>query len=679
MVGSFWPPRSRRRLLALALPAGFFACEGALAEELASLPAITVTAERVEQPVAQTGSSVTIVPREEVEKHGAKSVADILRDVAGVNVAESGGLGSATEVRLRGANPGETLVLIDGVRVGDPAAVDSSLDFGNLSANNIERVEVLRGPQSALYGSDAMGGVINIITRKGDSQPRREVSIEAGSYGTLSTHGFVSGAVGDLAYALGASVTHSDGFPRYGYRVSRPIVIGDGVTPLPPAPGGDATNKGGVGGSFSYRLSDRASIDAGFNANGNALRFDNPFATMPANVFNSANHSNAFVADGFVRANVGLFDGALTNHLTVFGNATNRDAWELEGCFDSFFNSFFCRSGYRGSRLGAEYQGVAKLGAVGGLVFGLRNDTESATTSQSPDPGDGSFNAIDKRQTTNSAFAEFRGALFERLDLTLGGRIDSIENGQTFDTWRATAAWRVEETGTKLRASGGTGAKAPTLFQRFSIFGTTALLPEQSVGFDVGVDQTLFKGRLVASLGYFDNRYANLVAFATVPGCSAAALAAAGGCYYNVGKAETKGVEVSLDAVLAPGAWRARAAYTYLDARDLNAAGPADPDAQRPLYRQPHNLVVASLVFSGVPNLEIEPRFTWVDQRLDLNFPTPVTLKSYGKLDMRANYKVDDHLSVFARLENINDARYEEVYNFGTAGRSVYAGLKYVW
>ena len=187
------------------------------------LPEIVVTADRVEEPIGQTGASVTVIRAAEVEKLGTKGVADVLRGVAGLDVDEAGGVGAATQVHLRGANPGETLVLIDGVRVGDAAATDGSVDFGNLAPVDIDRIEILRGPQSALYGSDAMGGVINIITRKGGKTPRRNVTVEAGSYGTLSTRATLSGGDDRWTYSLGVNLLHSDGFPRYGYRIDRPL------------------------------------------------------------------------------------------------------------------------------------------------------------------------------------------------------------------------------------------------------------------------------------------------------------------------------------------------------------------------------------------------------------------------------------------------------------------------
>ena len=515
-----------------------------------------------------------------------------------------------------------------------------------------------------------MGGVINIITRKGSKTPRRNVTVEAGSYGTLSTRATLSGGDDRWTYSLGVNLLHSDGFPRYGYRIDRPLTDGAG-DPLPPLPSDDPTNKGGLSARFTYKLSEDATIDAGFSLFGNALRFDNPYAVVASDVFNPYNHSLALIGDGFVRANFDSPGGTLHNSLTLFSNVTDRDIWEAEGCYNAAFTPFDCRSGYLGVRYGAEYQGDLKLGGFGDFVFGARNETELARTSQSPNPNDGSFTPIDAEQITNSVFAEQRFKLFNRLDLTLGGRIDAIEGGQTFDTWRATAAYHIDETGTKLRASAGTGAKAATLYQRFSQFGFAGLAPEQSFGVDAGVDQTLFDGRTTVSATVFDTRYRDLIDFADVPACTAAQVAAAGGCYYNVDRADISGVELSADVVLMPDVWRARATYTYLDARDL------DTDTQ--LLRRPRNKGALSLVYDGIAKLEVEGRLTLVGSRLDYNYPTDVTLAPYAKLDVLANYKFDDNLAMFGRIENLTDARYEEVYNYGVAGRSYYAGISYSW
>lgn len=629
---------------------------------------IVVSPDRVEEQASRTAASVSVVPSAEVEKRGSLGFAEVLRGVPGLDLFETGGPGTQTSVFLRGATPGQTLVLIDGARIGDPSSSDGSIDLGGLAATDVERIEVLRGPQSALYGSDAMGGVINIITRKGEGKPRASVLLEGGAYGTGHMRASLSGSEDRLSYAFAIDALHVDGFPRYGYRIQRPLTIGDGKTPLPPPPSNDPTNRGGASARVGYRVSEDLSIEGGFIGYDSAIRFDNPYAFVAANVFDRFNHQHSTFAQAYARIDADAFDHRLHNRLTLFGNVTNRDVWQTESCYDASFNAFNCRFGFRGTRRGAEYQGDLRLGAFGVVTFGARNETEQAHTSQ--DPVVGAFTPIDATQTTHSGFGQHQFTLFERFDITYGGRVDAVDGNQTFGTWRATAAYRMEETATRFRATAGTGARVASLYQRFSQYGDPALQPETSIGFDLGVDQRLFDDRLFASVSLFDNRFRDLIEFASSPTC---ALTQAFGCYYNVGRAETKGVEFFGEAVLVPSAWRLRATYTHLVAKNLVT--------DRTLLRRPRDKGTVSLVFTGAPGLELEARVSVVGPNPDYDYvnSTRVTLKAYAKVDLFANYKVDDRLSIFGRIENIGDARYEDVYNYGTAGRSFYGGVKFTW
>jgi vitamin B12 transporter len=195
----------------------------------------------------------------------------------------------------------------------------------------------------------------------------------------------------------------------------------------------------------------------------------------------------------------------------------------------------------------------------------------------------------------------------------------------------------------------------------------------------------LFGDRLTASATVFDTKFSNLIAYGDVSSCTPMQIAGFLGCYYNVGRAQMQGVELSANAVLSPGILRARASYTYTDARDIGAAGSGDLDAGLQLYRIPRNKGAFSLIYDGIPKLEIEPRLTLEGQCLDQYYNSAtaasqnVILAPYAKLDVLANYKVNDNFSMFGRVENLTDARYEEVYNYGTAGRSYYAGISYSW
>jgi vitamin B12 transporter len=628
-----------------------------------------VTADRIEERLDRSTSAVTVISSAEIEKRATTGLVEALRGAPGLDVYQAGGPGAQSFVFLRGATPGQTLVLVDGVRIGDPSSTEGSLDLGNLVATDIERIEVLRGPQSALYGSDAMGGVIHIITRKGEGKPRASLLLEGGSYGTGHVRARVSGGEGPLWYSVAVDGLRSDGFPRYGYRIARPLTIGDGVTPLPPLPADDPTRKGGASARAGYRLSEDVAVEAGFFGYDSAIRFDNPFAFSPLDVFDPQNHHHVTFAQGYARIDADMLDHALHNRFTLFGNATTRDIWQPRFCFDGAFNSYDCRRGSRGGRRGFEYQGDLTLGAFGVVTFGSRNETESIHTSQDPVPPT-SFLPVDAAQTTHSGFAQHKLTLLERLDLAYGGRIDAVDDNRTVATWRASAGYRFAETGTRIRGSVGTGARVASLYQRFSEYGDPRLTPETSIGYDVGVEQSLFENRLYASLGLFENRFRDLVEFGLAPSCSAKQIF---GCYYNVGRARTAGVEFSGEAALVPGEWRLRATYTHLATENL-ATG-------RSLFRRPRDKATASLIYDGISGLELEARLIVTGQSVDYDFifGQRVALASYARLDFFADYKLDERWSLFARIENLNDARYEEVYNYGTAGRSAYGGVKIAW
>ncbi len=506
------------------------------------------------------------------------------------------------------------------------------------------------------------------------------MTLEGGSYGTIHTRGTMSGTEGNLSYDFSIDGLHSNGFPRFGYRATRPIFIDYGALPLPPLPNGDPVDRSTMTGRISYTIDADTRIDAGLTASGDWLRIDNPYATIPANVFSPYNTNTNLFAQGWAKLTQNALDGRLRNQFSVFANVVDRTSREREQCYDpSTFANFDCTQGYRGTRTGAEYQGDLKLGAYGLLTFGLHNENETASTSQSPDlPG--TFTAVDARQTTNAVFAQHQITLFDRLDLSAGGRVDKVMGGPTFVTGRTTIAYRIEETGTKLRASLGNGARNPSLFQRYSQYGTPGLLPERNVAVDFGVDQKLWDGRIVLGATAFFSRYRDLIGYGPSTVCTPEQLASFGGyggCYYNVNRALSNGLEFSGDVVIVPDEWKARVAYTHMLPKDLSTG--------LDLYRRPRDKVAGSLVWTGYPKLEVEGRATWVGRRLDVDFYNSsglsqnVWLAPYLKLDVYASYKVNDTVSVFGRVENLTDVRYEEVLDYGTAGRSFYAGVKMTW
>ncbi|WP_445502522.1 TonB-dependent receptor plug domain-containing protein [Microvirga sp. G4-2] len=653
-----------RRVLAVSV--SFFALSlGALQAqtftEPVPAPDFVVTATRSPLAISQAGSAISVITAEEIAKESLTSPAEVLRRVPGVTVVETGGPGSTTTVRLRGAESGQTLVLIDGIRVNDPSTDSGEFDFSNLAAVDIERIEVLRGPQSAIYGSDAMGGVINIITRKGKGAPRVSVGMEGGSYGTKAGRAAVSGSNGPVSYAFSTTGFDTAGFSRYGYRIGR---IEDALSfPLEP----DSAQRLGAAGRVSVAISPDVEFEIGGYSSYNRVQIDNAasaFEFLP----DAPSQTQQRLYEGHSRLTINAFDGILKNTFLVSGSRTDRD-YRLVGI--SPFSGFYWNNyGYQGERLSAEYQGDLKLGSYGLLTFGAKAEQENLiSTSRSVLPFSTPENEdIDASQTTRSVYALHQFSLFENLHLSLGGRVDDIEDGDTFGTWRATAAYEIPSSGTKLRASVGTGAKAPTLYQKFDPFsGTADLEAERSIGFDVGIDQRLADDRVLLSATFFANRFRNLIAYGVADTCRPDQFY---GCFINVNRARTSGVELSADVDVVPAWLRVKASYTYLEA--------FDEESDLRLARRPENQGRLGIAITPLPGLSIEPSVVFVGSR----FSSPGELNElapYARFDLYADYKINDTFSVYARAENLTDADYQEVYDYGTAGRSFYAGLRATW
>jgi vitamin B12 transporter len=647
---------SGRKVAALS----FFAF-ASLSPAFAADPDLVITPNRTETPIARAGSAVTIITGEEIEKSRAQSLVDVLRSVPGLDIYQSGGLGTQAILSLRGSRDGQTLLMVDGIRIGDPSSTSGSIDASVLALHNVERIEVLRGPQSALYGSDAMGGVINVITKKGQGDAKTSVSVEGGSYGTLRSTGSVSGSSGKTSYALSIDALTSESFAPFGYRINRSIAPFGSFT-INNVPRHAPMRKGGVSGTIGYEIDPTTRLDVGFRADGDWLRISNPYASTPAGVYSHYNKSDATFAHGYARLTNDMLDGQLRNKMTVFSNMTDRTTRVTEMCYDSSYATYDCALGYRGTRMGADYQGDLKLNAFGLLSFGLHRETETIHTSQ--DPVTDTFNALSKSQSTNGVFFQHQISFFEKLHMSFGGRADAIEGGETFPTWRVTAAYQLTDE-TKLRASAGTGARTPSLFQRFSSYGNSSLLPEKNQGFEVGIDHKLSRDASVSAT-LFHTSYENLVEFRS--NCTT-------NCYYNIAKAETKGLELSAQSLLIEDQLKGRIGYTFMEAEQKNPS--------IALLHRPRNKATLTLTYFGVPRLDIDARVTLMGHVLDRDFYTTgspyVTLKSYAKFDAIANYKIDQNKSAFLRAENLTNVRYEELYNYGTAGRSFYAGLRVNW
>ncbi|MDB5589753.1 TonB-dependent receptor, partial [Enterovirga sp.] len=643
----------------------------------AAPPPVVVTPDRRPEYADSSSSAVSVVSHEEIQTFNPASLVDALRNVPGLDITETGGPGGSTSVRLRGANPGQTLVLIDGIRVNDPAAASGDFEFGSLLPTAIERIEVLRGPQSALYGSDAIGGVVNVITRRGDGKPRFETTTEAGSYGTVNTSATASGQIGPWSYALSGGGQQSAGFSRYGYRVGQ-LERRFATRHFEP----DGFSRFGGYGRLGYDAGEGVKLDFGMLSFKTFAEYDAASSTLPSRTVATgpgrifpdtpADLSRRF-SQVFGRATAE--QGPLTHTLTIFANQTDRlnDDFSYSNARNIFRQSFGSRTEFRGDRLGTEYQGDLRLGAFGTLTYGGKAELEKARTfTTGYVPLTPRTLGVGASQFTRSAFLLYQLPVGERLTLSAGARHDEVDK-VSFDTWRTTASFLIPETGTKLRASAGTGGKAPTLFQLFDPrYGTPTLNPETSFGWDAGIDQTLWTNRLFVAATVFGNEFKNLISFdgnLVRTGLGAGSPSLLGG-YRQTARAETSGVELEATLVALPGWMTITSAYTYLHAKDLGTG--------LTLQRRPQHVGRVSVALTPLPGFLIEPRVTFVSRRFSGNGETQ-PLPRYGRLDVYSEYRINETWKVFGRAENVTDARYQEVLNYGTTGRAFYGGLNATW
>ncbi len=622
------------------------------------LPDLVVTANRTPEPLSSTGSSISVISGEVLATNSPSSLADALRTVPGLMLTQSGGPAGATGVMLRGANTGQTLVLIDGIRVNDPSGVAGDFNFGLIAPGAVDHIEVLRGPQSALYGSDAMGGVINIITKKGSGPAQFNLRTEAGSYGTISTTASMAGSSGPWSYTVTGVAAHSDGFSSYGYRVPA-------IQALFPNLERDPFNRIGGTARIGYDAGDGVRFDAGISSTFTKAGYDAGFGRFP----DTPSTSNQLLRQVWAKATVDSLGGMLTQSISTFATQTVRSFNDVSyGSDQTPASTFQTISDYIGNSVGAEYQGTLRMGQAGSVIYGARTQHETAglaSTDISPFPGP-RISGLEAKQDTNSAFALWKRPIGDRLTVSLGGRVDDVVDVSTFSTWRATAAYEISETGAKLHASAGTGAKAPSLFQLYApLYGNLGLKPEQSIGYDAGIDQSLFNGRITVSLTGFYNKFSDLIDFTfdstpTQPY----------GHYINVSRAETYGLELGGDVDLLPGLLRLKTAYTYLRAYDLGTG--------LLLARRPEHTARFALSYTPTPDWLIEPRILMVSRR----FSSPDELSplaAYTRVDLYTEYRIDKTWKVFARGENIFNERYQEVLNYGATGPAIYSGLNASW
>ena len=618
-------------LLALA-PGAALAQDATTPGSATLLPETVVTATRTETPSRQIGSAITVVTGEELQRRQIQYVADGLRQVPGVSVNRTSGFGSSTDIRIRGAEANQTLVLIDGVKVNDPA-LSSQFDFGNLLASDIDRIEVLRGPQSVLYGSDAVGGVINIITKRGEAAPKVTANAEYGSFNTVQS-----------------ATTLSGGGKRYDFLLGGAYLRSDGISAADSANGNtekDGTDNKTIQGRFGIRPSD--TVELNFDGRWQRARDDtDAFTTIAVDDNSFSNKTERF---GRAQAKFSFFDKHWEHIFTgsLFDN-------KLESGGGSFGDS-----STEGRRRTLQYQTNLSLGtqkiAKAAHTFSLGVDDERENVQTHSD-----FSSIDRNLDSTSVYGLYQLGLWDRLFLTGGGRHDSNSFFEDATTYRLTGALLFPEFGGKLHASGGTAVKNPTVFELFgftsSFSGNPNLKPEKSDGYDVGFQQTLLHGKLVGDVTYFHNSIKDLI-----EGFGSTAI-------NEPGTTQIDGIELSAQAKVTDGL-NVSASYTWMTDHDANGDT---------LVRRPNN--AASLIVNygflekKRANINVALIYNGAQQDIAFGPMRRVTLHDYLLLNIAGSYRINDYVELYARGENLLDQQYEEVFSYGTPGIAGYGGIR---
>jgi vitamin B12 transporter len=589
--------------------------------------AVSITATRIEEPLERVGASVSIVPDEVIEVQQYRSVDEALRSLPGLSVLTSGSPGKLTTVSIRGANASQIQVLIDGVRV--KSATSGDFDFSDLTTDAIERIEVVRGPQSTLYGADAMGGVINIITKRGRGAPQGFVDLEGGNYETFRVRAGASGAVGPLSFSLGVSRL------EFGGQFDN-----------------DEHDLTSVNGRVAYALPNQGEVALVGRYSDSHKGI--PFATVFPDFDKNREQDDTFTLASLEWRQpwVAWYETSLRLSL-VNTDLVFKDP-------DSLFET---RSELETERREADLLQIFRTGPFGTITVGGEYRHEKGI----------SQGVFDNTIESWAVFLQEELALFDRLFLTGGVRHDGNDTFEDKTTFRAAASFLVKETDSRLKASWGQGFRAPTFNDLFfpatfppcPAFGNPSLKPEESESWDGGVEQYLWARRIKLGATYFRNDFENLI--------QAQLIDAANFCFQarNVGQARTQGAEVEasvnpIDSLLLT------AAYTYTDTEDLTTG--------QELRRFPKNRLGLTAAWEALPGLMVSGELLVASSQFE-GAGRPRT-DGYTVVNAGASYKLArrwgwlSNVVFHVKVNNVFNEDYEEVQGFPALGTWVVGGIR---
>ena len=648
--------RATIRVAVTAAACGLSGVASLRAQEPVSLEGLVVTAYRWAEPDWTVAANTTVIEGEALERAGIEFVADALRFASGLVVARNGSFGAITSLFLRGGESDYVHVLVDGVRVNEPGG---SFNFATLTTDNVERIEIVRGPASALYGSDAVSGVIQIFTRRGEGRPQGSVSFQGGSFGTRRWQGDLSGGTGGLSYAFSLGGNTTDGILDFNNEYRQ------------------TTASGRIHGTLD------ANTDATL-----AMRYNDSEFHYPTDGSGNVVDRNAF-----------SFGDALTVNIDAGRRWTDEfetrlfvNVWEADSGTDDQPDSPADSLGFFGfksltdtRRVTAGGRAVWRTSAGTALTAGYEEERQTVRGFNQSFSQFGESAGSSEDDWWNRAFHAQFSWVRDALALNAGLRAEDDERFGAAATWRAGGTWRSATSGTRLRVSAGTGIKEPTFFETFAtgfVTGNPDLSPERSTSFEGGIDQDL-GGSARVSLTGFSQSYSDLIQYTGSPP------AEGDPNFFNVAKARSQGLEA--EASVEASRLRLTGTWTWLDTEVQDAGFDEGPGATfvegAALLRRPKHTLAATAFYRVSSRVGLDLGLRRVGEREDRDFSTfpaePVTLPAYTVLDLAASFDLaggsdGPGFTLTVRAENLFDSAYEEVWGFAAPGRGLYVGGRVV-
>ncbi len=588
-------------------------------EKTVSLEEIIVTATKVDESIREITSDVTVIKSDEIKKMNVQFVTDVLRKIPELNLIQNGGVGKVATVLLRGGSSSSTLVMIDGIKVN--STTTGSFDFSGINVDDIDRIEIVKGTQSTIYGSEAMAGVVNIITKKGEGKPKIDISVESGSFGTYKP-----------------SVTASGGDRKLSYRVTGSYFSTDGISAAKQGTERDGYKNTSLSGKFGLRPSEKFELEftGKYYYDRSELDDFNFFAGQAVDNLNSVQHGHHYVFSGKGKL---CLSNMWEQILTV---STALDSLKFRDPEIAFNNADISTSIDT-----IDWQHNLYISDLYILTAGAEYRKEKGENK-------GQF---DKTIENKALYLNNKLKLLkEDLVFNAGLRFDNRETFGSKTTYRVGAVYNIKPAELRIKGSYGTGFRSPNFNELFwpadPIWGgggNPNLKPEKTNSWEAGIEKDFLNEKVMLSATYFDQKYDDLIS---------------GWPPVNIAKAEVKGIEVDATLKVTDNI-NIKAGYTYLDTED-KATGQSLP-------LRPNDKLNLSAEFS-TKDMSVIANYTFVSERYDSSVRR--NLSSYSLVNLSSSYKMTKGLTIFARIDNLFDEDYEEAGSYGTPGLSIFGGIK---